>query len=69
MSPNVKKKAFFGVKIDETPKMSKVNSHLFFGEMNFINKSCRGRPCGHYGMIIMQIFGHFINEIIARNCT
>ena len=47
----------------------KKNFEAFFGEMNFINKSCRGRPCGHYGMIIMQLFGHFINEIIARNCT
>ena len=31
------KMAFFGVKIDETPKIRKVNTHLFFGEMNFLH--------------------------------
>ena len=34
---------------------------------NFINKSCRGKPCGHSGIIIRSLSNNFTNEIIALN--
>ena len=46
---------------------AKKNFGAFFGEMNFINKSCRGKPSGCFGTIIMSLSDNFTNEIIALN--
>ena len=51
------------LRIQESPRRSKLLAH--FAELNFVNKSCSGKPCGHFGIKIISLFDDFINDLIG----